>query len=331
MISTAPSGSRDVTSDSASAERYTSVSPYDATRTTAFWFGSSLGVPASAGPQDIRARACRRERSFLLGRPRTRTWRCSRGRMGGLLALGPVAARLRLENLSRREACPDHLRRTAHVITLRVGQDDRGERVDAHARELPRDVGLGWAFVDEDAGARRLEQGRVALPDVEEGDAQPAAGPRQAPAALIPTTAVARRRHASARATPTRRRRTVRRRSPRRRARATADAGEPRARSARRRSGGRQSGRDVRQRAPARRPPSRRAPRGRPRSEGETGSTTAASSPRPRTSGAAANASTFAGDGVERDLAEVEQEDRCCREPACAGDGEHVRDPAGTG
>ena len=67
----------------------------------------------------------------------------------------------------------DHVRGASDVVALRMRQDERRQRADPHAQELLRRVALGRALVDEHPRARRLEQDRVALPDVEERDAQP--------------------------------------------------------------------------------------------------------------------------------------------------------------
>ena len=323
MISTARSGSRDVTSDSASAERYTSVSPYDATRTTAFWFGSSLGVPGVGRPQHVEDEPADAE-----GRPCSDDLDPHVARSRGperLLALGPGRSEARLEHLPHAEP-PDHVRRTAHVITLGVGHDDRGERADAHSRELARDVRLRRPLVDEDARARRLQQRRIALADVEEGHAEPCG--------RVPLG-----RAAGSRSTPVRRAR----RRPRRlrRARVSAEgcaraASPPEPRTIPRPASA-LSASAVRVpicapgRSATTRATSSSQAAAQPASAAKTGcsgrragSTTAARSPRPSTSGAAANASTFARDRVERGVAEVQQDDRCGRETARECDGERI-------
>src|SRR5918995_2490811 len=68
----------------------------------------------------------------------------------------------------------DDLGCSTDVVALWMGEDERGERADSHADKLLRRVSLGRPLVDEDSGARRLQQDRVALADIEERHAQPA-------------------------------------------------------------------------------------------------------------------------------------------------------------
>ena len=218
--------------------------------------------------------------------------------------------------------------RAADVVALRVREYERRERADAHAGELPRDVCLRRALIDEDAGSRRLEQDRVALADVEE-------------------------RHAQARWRIPRRRRTSRDpggrddgecgrsetdggKAPRMSAHTLPylahrkPADEPRTRrpASAVRAPTCALGRSATTRATsssqaAAQPASDARPAA---AVGETGSTIAASRPRPRTSGAATNATTFASTVYDGRLAEVDEDDRRRREPAGERDGERVCD-----
>ena len=85
--------------------------------------------------------------------------------------LGAGCLEIRLEDLPDVEPAND-VRSAPDVVALGVGEDERGERADAHVFELPRGVALGWALVDENARTGRLEQNRVALTDVEERDSK---------------------------------------------------------------------------------------------------------------------------------------------------------------
>ena len=55
---------------------------------------------------------------------------------------------------------------------MRVGDHERGERVQPHAPQLAIDARFGRPGVDEHRALRRLEEDPVALPDVEERDAE---------------------------------------------------------------------------------------------------------------------------------------------------------------
>jgi len=67
----------------------------------------------------------------------------------------------------------DHLGETAVVVARGVGRDDDRESLDAGCAEQAGSSGLGWAGVEQDGrSAAVLDQGRVALADVEEGDGE---------------------------------------------------------------------------------------------------------------------------------------------------------------
>jgi len=65
------------------------------------------------------------------------------------------------------------------VVSLRVCEHERGEPADAEASQLPRHVGFRRALIDQHSALGHLEQDRVALADIEEGD--PQAGRRRQP------------------------------------------------------------------------------------------------------------------------------------------------------
>ena len=88
-----------------------------------------------------------------------------------ILAVGSGRSQTRVEHLADAEPA-EHLGRTPDVIALRMGQDHRAERVDSHARELPRHVCLGRALVHEHACARCLEERRIPLAHVQERDTE---------------------------------------------------------------------------------------------------------------------------------------------------------------
>ena len=58
------------------------------------------------------------------------------------------------------------------MIAVGMRDDDRRERVQPHASQLALDMCLGWTAVDQHRPLGRLEQDAVALPDVEERDAE---------------------------------------------------------------------------------------------------------------------------------------------------------------
>ena len=58
------------------------------------------------------------------------------------------------------------------MIAVRVRDDDRRKRMQAHASQLAVDACLGWAGVDQHRPCPRSSSMAVALPDVEERDAQ---------------------------------------------------------------------------------------------------------------------------------------------------------------
>ena len=78
---------------------------------------------------------------------------------GGRDGLVPFRARRcqpRVENSADAEL-PDDVRGATDVVALRVRENERRQRANAHARQLSGDVCLGRALVDEHAGARSLE------------------------------------------------------------------------------------------------------------------------------------------------------------------------------
>ena len=78
----------------------------------------------------------------------------------------------RIEHAIDREP-PQDVLGAADVVALRVREHERGEPPDAEAAQLARDVRLRRPLVDEHRALGHLEQDRVALADVEEGDPQP--------------------------------------------------------------------------------------------------------------------------------------------------------------
>ena len=233
----------------------------------------------------------------------------------------------RLEHLRDREPA-NHLGRTPDVVALRMREHDGAQRVDAHAEQLAGDVGLGRALVDEDSRSARLEQHRVALPDVEERHAE--ARPVGSTPRAWSWRSMRWRRRASA----------GRERCPRPLAaatRAAAVAWRTTSHADSRADRKCERGVDIRLERPA----SRRRPERRARSqaaaqpasaaspaaaEGETGSTTAARSPNPSTSGAAGEREDVRRHRVHRRLAEVDEDDRRGREAAGEGDRERLGD-----
>ena len=61
---------------------------------------------------------------------------------------------------------------SSDVIALRVRQHYQRDVAKSSLAKLPGHVGLGCALVDEDGSSWHLHEGAVALPDVEEGDAE---------------------------------------------------------------------------------------------------------------------------------------------------------------
>ncbi len=282
-----------MTSDSASAGRNTSVSPYEAERTAALRFGSSEGRPGSGGQRTRRTRppALNSDpvRTTRTGTPRARATAIASSRSG------PVAARRRVEHRAHSKL-PNDVRGATHVVALGMRQYERREGADTHSAQLVGDVRLRWPLIDQDARARRLQQDGVALSHVEEG--HPEAGRRMPRGSLAEATTRLRLR----------------------RARGLRPRLLPRSRD--RRAAGRrwrpsdpaQADREGLRRAAVRAPTC--APGNEPKTRatsssqaaahpashasavaasGETGSAVAARSPRPSTAGAAGKATAFAG------------------------------------
>ena len=91
---------------------------------------------------------------------------CSRLR-GSLVR--PISRLQRVDKLADGEISED-IRCAADVVAMRVRQDDRGERTDAERTKLAVDTGLRGPGIDEHRSLRHLEQLRVALTHVQEGD-----------------------------------------------------------------------------------------------------------------------------------------------------------------
>ena len=66
------------------------------------------------------------------------------------------------------------------MVALRVSEHEGGQTADAEVAQLPRDLGLGRTLVDEHGPFRHLDEDRIALADVEEGETE--AGRRRQPA-----------------------------------------------------------------------------------------------------------------------------------------------------
>ena len=66
----------------------------------------------------------------------------------------------------------DDPRRAADVVSLRMREDDRGQRPHAETLKLAGHVRLRRPLVHEHGGTRRLDEGGIALTDVEKRDAE---------------------------------------------------------------------------------------------------------------------------------------------------------------
>ena len=63
-----------------------------------------------------------------------------------------------------------NLLRAAHVVTLRVSEYEGCQTGDAEVAQLLCDLGLGRTLVDKHGPFRHLDENRIALADVEEGE-----------------------------------------------------------------------------------------------------------------------------------------------------------------
>ena len=90
----------------------------------------------------------------------------------------------------------------ADVVAMPMRDDEGGEPVQAQPPQLPGDVRLGRAGVDEQRALRRLEQDPVSLADIEKRDAEAGTAATSA-AADAPPTSRSRRAGTSAAAVAT--------------------------------------------------------------------------------------------------------------------------------
>ena len=243
-----------MTSDSASAASSTSKSPTLASATTA----RPLGSPSARQPGGGRGGHSSSSRippsasCWPAWAATVRTRVAGSPRCTGVLQPAPPSSTSR--GLKR----ADDLERHPFVVGLGVGEDERVEALHARLAEPAQDRAAGRPGVEEHRGAAVLEQRRVALADVEEGDDELAG--RGAAAAAARRERRARRRATTRSAASARRRR--RRRRARRAGPPAAPGGRPRERGGaapRRRPAPARPGRRAARAAPQRAAGRRRA------------------------------------------------------------------------
>jgi hypothetical protein len=63
-------------------------------------------------------------------------------------------------------------RRTPDMVEMRVGDHEQVEPIDAFTPEMPHDVRVRLAGVDEDIRSLRTEQERITLADIQSGQGE---------------------------------------------------------------------------------------------------------------------------------------------------------------
>ena len=235
------------------------------------------------------------------------------------LSLGSAGSRT-----SPTRTWPQDVLRPADVIALRMREDDHRQARHSQPPELTGDVRFGRALVDEHRSARDLDQRAVALTDVQERDPQPRRRRRhrraavEAPPARDESDSEDNRDElGSPRAASTS--------SRGRRARGSTPAPTSAARAETAAYGSPPTSRAHPARYAASQPltHARAAASG-----GATGATIAVTSAIPRSGATTGAASALAGIEYTGIDAELREQDRRCRDPAGAGNGNHLPERA---